>query len=67
LAGFVVLVGAAGAVLYAVAPLGDRFPETFGDAPGIGLNPYRPEGSELNLIDSPVAANPRTRRPRAGL
>jgi hypothetical protein len=64
LAGFLILAGAAGAVLYAVAPGGDRFPEKIPGAP-LGLRPYRADGSELNLIDSPVGPPPRPRRPRS--
>ena len=67
LAGFVVLAGGAGAVLYAVAPRGDHFPEKIGDAPVAGFSPYRSEGSELNIVDAQIARRPRPRRPRAGL
>jgi hypothetical protein len=66
LAGIVVLVGAAAAVLYAVAPAGDRFPEKVPDAP-LGLHTLRADGSELNLIDSPLGVGPRPRRPRSSL
>jgi hypothetical protein len=67
LAGFVVLAGGAGAVLYAVAPRGDHFPEKIGDAAVASFSPYRSEGSELNIVDAQIARRPRPRRPRAGL
>lgn len=66
LAGFLLVVGAAAAVLYAVAPVGDRFPERLAGS-SVGLNPSGSESSGLNLVDTPLSRRPRARRPRAGL
>jgi hypothetical protein len=70
LIGILMLVAGAGAILFAVAPKGERFPErTVRDAPGFLFTPYGPDSPELMVMEREPEPRPRPRarrRPKAG-
>ncbi len=62
LLGVLLLVGAAGYVLFAIAPKGKRFPEQpVHNAPGFLFTPYGPDSSELMVMDHGPEPSPRSR------
>jgi hypothetical protein len=67
LIGMLVLVAAAGSILWAIAPKGERFPEhPAGGAPGVVFTPHGPDSPELMVMDqgSDQPSSTRTRRPK---
>jgi hypothetical protein len=67
LIGMLLLVGAVGSILWAIAPKGERFPEQpSGGAPSVVFTPSGPENPELMVMDqgSDQPSSTRTRRPR---
>jgi hypothetical protein len=70
LIGMLLLVAAAGSVLWAIAPKGERFPEKPAPgASGLVFTPHGPDSPELMVMDhGPVRpARSRARRPRPGI
>jgi hypothetical protein len=67
LIGLLLLVGAVGSVLWAIAPKGERFPEQPArEAPGLVFTPYGADSPELMVMDQGPEPSPqsRARRPR---
>jgi hypothetical protein len=65
LLGVLLLVGAAGSVLFVIAPKGERFPEQpVHDALGFLFTPYGPDSPELMVMDRGPEPSPRSRARR---
>jgi hypothetical protein len=66
LIGLLLMVGAVGSILWAIAPKGERFPEqTAGAARSVVFTPHGPDSPELMVMDQGAdpPSNIGTRRP----